>query len=120
MELYIEPLSTFQMISRFSIVLLLYLYYRLDQHNDVFKHVFIIYIIGLYLYIGLADNYMLSTRVNMFFRILEVLLFSMAIFKAKNLFTKNIMISAIVVIAIVPFFKTASNPLFLYQTIFVS
>jgi len=117
-KIFSESTSLFQMITRFMIVSVLFYFYKKSPNNLFYKNVFLVYLIGFLLYIGFSDFNMLATRINMFFRITEILLFSNIIMYSKNLFTKNIIFLMIVVIYSYSYFTLVNNPDFFYKTIF--
>ena len=117
-KIFSESTSLFQMITRFMIVSVLFYFYKKSPNNLFYKNVFLVYLIGFLLYIGFSDFNRLATRINMFFRITEILLFSNIIMYSKNLFTKNIIFLMIVVIYSYSYFTLVNNPDFFYKTIF--
>ena len=53
----------------------------LDRQQEGFlKSLFVIYVLGFALYIVFREDYQLATRVNMFFRVVEVMLFPLLIY----------------------------------------
>jgi hypothetical protein len=117
-EILSEPTSLFQMITRFIIVSVLFYFYKKSPNNLFYRNVFLVYLIGFLLYIGFSDFNMLATRINMFFRLTEILLFSNIIMYSKNLFTKNIIFLMIVAIYSYSYFTLVNHPDFYYQTFF--
>lgn len=115
LENFIEPTSLFQIVTRTSIVIILFYFYKKMPNNAFYRNVFLIYLGGFFLYISFSEFNMLATRINMFFRITEILLFSNAILYAKNLFTKHIVFAIIVVIYSFSYFKVISMPSFEYH-----
>jgi hypothetical protein len=75
--------SLFQLITRFIIVLVMILSYyfffdikRKTNHEVIFLARLInIYLLGLFIYIYFKDLNVFATRINMFFRVLEIIIF---------------------------------------------
>jgi len=117
-EVFSEKTSLFQLMTRFLIVTLLFYFYQKMPHNKFYKNVFLLYLIGFLLYIGFADFNMLATRINMFFRITEIILFANVVMYTKNIFSKNLIFLIIVIIYSYSYFILISNPDFFYKSIF--
>lgn len=69
---FTESTSLFQLASRAGLVVLFYLFSR--QGSVLYQKIFVMYLLGFFIYLSLADYNILATRFNLFFRVLEVLL----------------------------------------------
>lgn len=69
---FTESTSLFKLATR--ALLLLAFFYFYPQGNDTYKKLFRMYLLGFFIYVGLAEYNMLATRFNMFFRVLEILM----------------------------------------------
>ena len=117
-EVFSEKTSLFQILTRFSILTVLFYFYKQTSNNQFYKNLFLLYLIGFFLYIGFADFNILATRINMFFRIIEILLFSNIIMYSKNIFTKNSIFIIILMIYSYSYFTLTNNPDFFYKSVF--
>lgn len=86
--------------------------------NKFFQGLMRIYLVGFFVYISFYDYNMLTTRVNMFVRVLEMILYPMAIHYSKNLTTKILIALFVVSVNIVIFMANASIEDNVYKTIF--
>jgi hypothetical protein len=118
MEIFSDSTSYFQIVTRIVITLILFYFYKQFKNNDFYKNIFLIYLFGLLLYIGFSEFNILATRINMFFRITEILLFANILMYTKNLFTKNILFGLMVIIYTYSFYVIINNPYYEYKTIF--
>lgn len=80
-----ESTSIFQYLYRIVLsVVLGGLIFKVN--NDFYKKLFLFYLLGLFVYIGLSDNNLLAARFNMFFRMLEVVLIPYSLWCIKDKF----------------------------------
>lgn len=69
---FTESTSLFKLATRTLLLLAFFYFYR--QGSETYKKLFMMYLLGFFIYVGLAEYNMLATRFNMFFRILEILM----------------------------------------------
>lgn len=86
-ELFSKSTSIFQVITRILLMLILF-YFGLKINYLVFNKIFIIYLLGFFIYIALLNHNLLATRFNMFLRVLEIILAPMLIERTKNIPTR--------------------------------
>lgn len=85
-----ESTSLFQIVIRTVIVLfIMFFAINLEKKNRLVLNLFNIYWFGYLLYIVFIDNNMISTRFNMFFRVLEIVLVPLIISAYSVKFNKN-------------------------------
>lgn len=80
---FTESTSLFQLASRAGLVVLFYLFSR--QNTELYKKIFVMYLLGFFIYVSLADYNVLATRFNLFFRVLEVLLLPLLLLGISDL-----------------------------------
>lgn len=90
--------STFQIITR-SLLVFIFYYFGLMIKDVMFDKLFIMYLIGFFIYIALLDHNMLATRFNMFFRVLEIILVPIVLAHCKNVVTRF----AMFILFLIPF-----------------
>ncbi|MDI9760074.1 EpsG family protein [Acinetobacter baumannii] len=106
-----ESTSFFQIVIRTAIAFfIMFFAINLEKKNKLILNLFNVYWLGYLLYIVFADNNMISTRFNMFFRILEIVLVPLIISAYSIKFNKN----SILVLFLIPCFI-----IFYYSSIFV-
>lgn len=85
-----ESTSFFQIVIRTVMVLfIMFFSINLEKKNRLILNLFNIYWFGYLLYIVFIDNNMISTRFNMFFRVLEIVLVPLIISAYSVKFNKN-------------------------------
>ncbi|WP_155283972.1 EpsG family protein [Capnocytophaga felis] len=87
MTLFSESTSMFQITTRVLLSFVLYYFGKMIK-NPVFDKLFIMYLVGFFIYISLFQYNLLATRFNMFFRLLEIILVPMLLEKTKNVETR--------------------------------
>ncbi len=78
--------------------------------TDVFKKLTTMYLLGYFIYIIFYDSAMLATRFNMFFRVLEIVMFSMILYQSRYLFNRVIVFILISFLAVNILSKDINNP----------
>jgi hypothetical protein len=111
-------ITLFQILTRTLVITTLFFFGRQIRERGFYHSVFKLYAIGFFLYISLFDYNMLATRLNMFFRILEPILFSSIISKSQNLFTKITVFSIALIPYTYQFIVNISSPDNFYRTVF--
>jgi len=110
--------SGFQLFMRFVIAIyFIFVSYKVVKTRS-FKKIVIIYLLGFFIYIALSDANMMATRFNMFFRVLEVVLFSMILYQSRYLSNRVLFFVFVFAIAIATFYVNISNPDNTYNTFF--
>lgn len=110
--------SGFQLSIRFVIaIFFIFVSYKVVKTRS-FKKIVAIYLLGLFIYIALADANMMATRFNMFFRVLEVVLFSMILYQSRYLANRILFFLFTFAIAIATLYVNISNPDNSYNTFF--
>jgi hypothetical protein len=119
---YLEDLnfatSIFQFATRFLIVFLLFLFYQLFVKEKVsingdihaIGKLLNIYLIGFFLYIYFKDLNVFSTRINMFFRVLEVAVFPMLLSEIKFKSNRILLFTSILILGLYIFMVTINVP----------
>ncbi|MCU4323685.1 EpsG family protein [Acinetobacter schindleri] len=110
---YSESTSIVQYLYR-MIFLVLMGFFIFKIENDFIKKIFLIYFFGFMIFISLSANNMIATRFNMFFRILEVVLFPVVIESINNKFSRIIYFIVVLIIAFSVFYQTSFLPENLY------
>lgn len=85
--LFSESTSMFQITTRVLLLFVLY-YFREMIKNPILDKLFIMYLVGFFIYISLFQYNLLATRFNMFFRLLEIILVPILLEKTKNIETR--------------------------------
>ena len=114
---YLEDLdrttTLFQVVTRFLVLLLLIIFYKLFVYNTnygiVYRNFLKVYLIGFFFYLYFFELNTFATRINMFFRILEILLFSLTLYSAKNISNKLYVFLTLSFIGIYIFISALSN-----------
>ena len=74
------------------ITVIIFIYFESRNYKDIFyRKIFNVYIFRFLEYLLLFDSYMFGTRINMFFRILEIILYSRIFYNLKNKTNKIIL-----------------------------
>jgi hypothetical protein len=110
--------SIFQFLIRFIIVLFFVFISIKVIKTKFFEKTVIIYLLGFFIYIALADANMMAVRFNMFFRVLEVVLFSMVLYQSQYITNRVLFFIFTFALAISTFYLNISNEDNIYQTIF--
>lgn len=85
-----ESTSFFQIIIRTILVLfIMFFSINIEKNNKIILSLFNVYWFGYLLYIIFMDNNMISTRFNMFFRVLEIVLIPLILASYNLRFNKN-------------------------------
>lgn len=108
-ELFDTNTSLFQLLTR-SILVIVILYFGRKVEDNVYKKILIIYLTGFFIYIALFDLNMLATRFNMFFRVLEIILIPILLYKCKNKVTKLALLIIFLIPSIYSFYVTITVP----------
>lgn len=95
---------------RLIIIGLFLFYFEKLEKEDGFKGIFNIYFFGFLFYTLFSFQVQAATRINMFFRILEIVLFPYLIIISNNKVYKTIMFFIIIAIASSIFFKDLTRP----------
>lgn len=94
-EIYVtgftESTSMFQIATR-TLLLCVLFYFGTIIKNPIFDKLFVMYLVGFFIYIALFQYNLLATRFNMFFRLLEVILVPMILKKTKNIETRLLLL----------------------------
>ena len=114
---YLEELSkstsVFQILTRIIVLLFLLLFYRLfvqkSSNNIGFKNLFKAYFLGFFIYVYFFELNTFATRINMFFRVLEVILFPIILISTKRLMYKLIVIITFLFLGTYIFISSLSN-----------
>lgn len=96
-------------IMRMMLIIILSRYLN-EEENKYINKLYNVYIIGFFLYGLFYSVGLLSTRINMLFRVLEVLLIPQIFIREKNISKKFILFLIITAIISMPFFKNLQNP----------
>jgi hypothetical protein len=96
-KVFNNEVNMINLMQRILILLPFLIFYKILINTKKEKIIFRIYFIGFIFYVLFSFQGMFATRVNMFFRILEIILFPIIIKKSRNKFTKIIFISVIMV-----------------------
>jgi len=115
---YLESLdkttSVFQILTRIFVLLVLLFFHHLIVSKTDNKIIFInflkVYLIGLFIYLYFLDLNTFATRINMFFRILEIILFPIILVSSKNNSNKTFIFSIVLILGIFIYISTLSNP----------
>jgi len=110
--------SFFQLVVRTMIAIFFIFSATKVIKNKFFVKTVMIYLIGYFIYISLADANMLATRFNMFFRVLEIILFSILLYQSKYLFNRIIFFIFTFIMSGSIFYLNISNPDNIYESIF--
>jgi hypothetical protein len=105
----------FELMTRIVLLIIMSFFAIQLKNNLSFQKLFRIYVIGIFFYFILFDYNMLATRISVFSRIVEPLLYSIVILKSKNLLTRNIVLFIVLVLYSYQFFTLTSNPDFYYK-----
>lgn len=99
LEVLTRPTSIFQLITRSVVACFLLIGYNIyvkkSINGDVFSSLLKIYFFGLFVYFYFSDINVFASRINMFFRVLEVILFPMLLFSVEKVYEKVIIFSLI-------------------------
>jgi hypothetical protein len=114
---YLEELSkstsVFQILTRIIVLLFLLLFYRLfvqnSSYNIVYKNLFKAYFLGFFIYVYFFELNTFATRINMFFRVLEVILFPIILISTKRLMNKVIVYITFLFLGTYIFISSLSN-----------
>ncbi len=107
-QLYIRTVLSFFFVLASSYII----------RTDIFRKLVMMYLLGYYLYIILYDAGMMATRFNMFFRILEIVLFSMILYQSKYLANRVLFFILAVFLASITFYSDMTYDINIYKTIF--
>jgi hypothetical protein len=116
--IWTDSASIFQITSKLIILLVLYYFFSKFRNNEFYKKLFILYFIGSLLFFSLSNYLTLSTRIYMFFRIVEILLFANIFFYLKDFISKSIILMIILLIYSFSFFKIITLDTYMYNFIF--
>ena len=108
--------SFFQLLTR-TLITLIFVFFIEKSKSSYLNKIIYIYLFGFFIYLILLDSNMMATRFNMFFRILEIIIFPMIIHKQKEIINKIILLIILFIISFYIFHQNISNPDNLYQTI---
>lgn len=108
--------SLFKLATRALLLLLFFGFYQ--QADETYRKIFTMYLLGFFIYVALAENNMLATRFNMFFRILELLMLPLLLVNISQL-KKRIMVFCLFLIPYAySFISSAMHPDNQYHFIF--
>lgn len=110
-----EPISNFQVITRLMIAIICLIFNSIGKKDDFSNRLISVYIGGLFIYFAFKEYSMFATRINMFFRILEVLLFPYLVSRLKRPSNKILLLSVIIIITMYSFIIDISNPVNSYH-----
>lgn len=110
---YNESTSLIQYLYRI-IFLVLMGFFVFKIENDFLKKIFVIYFWGFMIFISISDNNVIATRFNMFFRVLEVVLFPMIAEGINKNSSRLIYFIIIFVLAFIVYYQTSFLPENLY------
>lgn len=92
------------------------LFYFVNRTKDLnLKKLFLIYILGFFVYISLSENNLLAARFNMFFRILEVVIFPMLFGFCKNVQERFLLFLIFLGLYLPFYYITVTMPVNLYS-----
>ncbi|MCA6719960.1 EpsG family protein [Vibrio sp. 1409] len=100
---------------RFVIIFLFAFPLKLHKQQGLPNLLLNLYIQGFVIYIALFDLGMMATRFNMFFRVIEILLVPIVIYRMKHNLNKGVVFSIFMLIFIMIFFVTAQQEVNLYK-----
>lgn len=73
---------------RLILIIFISYFWKIFKENNLYKSLYIFYIFGFLIYGLFYEEYMFSARINMFIRILELILIPVIIYHIKNIFNK--------------------------------
>ena len=110
--------SLFQMTTRILLaIFFMFISIKVIKTN-FFINITKIYLLGFFIYIALLDANMMATRFNMFFRVLEIVMFSMVLYQSKFVLNRIIVFIFAFSLAILTFYLDIMNDDNIYQTLF--
>lgn len=107
-----------QIILRFLILSSLVFSALVLQKESWFSKIVMVYSIGFFIYVALADSSMLAARFNMFFRILEVVMFPIIVVRANKLSYRFLYFAIALTFGILTFYINLLNEDNIYVSIF--
>lgn len=119
-SLYVENygrISTSQLYFRTVLAIFFVLLSSYVLRIDSYKKIVLMYLLGYFLYIILADAGMMATRFNMFFRVLEIILFSMVLHQSRYILNRVFIFIFLLSLTVTNFNKDITNKDNFYKTI---
>ena len=115
---YLEGLdkttTRFQILTRIFVLFVLLFFYQIIVSKTKNKIIFInllkVYLIGFFFYLYFLDLNTFATRINMFFRILEIILFPIILVSSKNISNKIFSFLIFLILGVFIFISSLSNP----------
>lgn len=97
-EAFDAKVNVQRVLQRFLLILPFLFYYKtIIQKSDKLKYFFYLYLIGYFIYIVFSYNLAFATKINQFFRVLEIIMFPMLLELVKNKVNKIILFLLLVV-----------------------
>jgi hypothetical protein len=97
-EAFDEKINLIRVLQRvFLIIPFVYYYDLIVKKSDRLKYFFYIYLIGYFVYIVFSFNLAFATKINQFFRVLEIIMFPMLLELIKSKFNKSFLFILVVV-----------------------
>lgn len=104
-----QSTSSFQILMRTVFVVFLMYFSIINENKDKrILHLFNVYWFGYLLYLIFLDNNMISTRFNMYFRVLEVVLVPMIVSCYAMRFNKNSLFYSFIIPCFIIFYVTST------------
>lgn len=111
--IYNEETSITQYVYRLILIFLI-AFFTFRQDNLFLKKIFIVYFFGFFIYLVLSENNMLATRFNMFFRVLEVIIFPL-ILSSINVISRLFVFILLSILFFFVYYTTSIFPENIYQ-----
>ncbi|NBI43133.1 hypothetical protein GVX76_06465 [[Haemophilus] felis] len=115
---FTESTSLFKLATR--TLLLLAFFYFYQRGSEAYKKVFTMYLLGFFIYVGLAEYNVLATRFNMFFRVLEVIMLPLLLANITQLKQRVLCLLLFLIPYGYSFYTSAMHPDNWYQFLFAA
>ncbi len=92
-----EKINFIRVLQRLLLILPFIYYYDLIKKSHKLKYYFYIYLLGYFIYIIFSFNLAFATKINQFFRVLEIIMFPMLLELIRNKTSKIILFTLIVI-----------------------
>ncbi|HIF9411583.1 TPA: EpsG family protein [Photobacterium damselae] len=111
-------LNLSSVIFRFVLFVIVFFGVLNNKRNEYLLKLYYLYLVGLALYITFFNVGMLATRFNMFFRIIEILIFSMMINNLRGRINRILIIAVVFILSVSQLYINVINPDNYYKFVF--
>lgn len=108
-------IELFSIITRLVFLILIIFPVKLLVNNKFYAMLVSLYFQGILIYFSLSSIAMMATRFNMFFRVLEVVMLSMMLYKSKYYINRKLLFVVYNLLFFIVFLYTISEPINLFK-----